>query len=241
MVYTTKQLQNRYKKYAFIATPKRRKKRPTKASLVKLVRQPQVISNSTIVTLRYSENVTLDAGITTKAYDTWRANDIFDPYVGLGGHQPLGADEWATFYNHFTVLGSKITATYFAASAGAANAAGCVVKVSDTGTWLQTNLDTIIEQNRSKVGHLMPLGSGRDMINLVAYYNPKTFFGVTNPSDEHDLRGITGGGGASPTEQAYFHCGTSATAPGDNPGPINLRILIEYKVLFTERKDLNGS
>lgn len=41
--------------------------------------------------------------ITTKEY---RANGMYDPEFGLGGHQPYGFDQLMAQYNHFTVLKS---------------------------------------------------------------------------------------------------------------------------------------
>ena len=41
-----------------------------------------------------------------------RANDLRDPEVALGGHQPRGFDDFMNIYDKFTVTGSKISASF---------------------------------------------------------------------------------------------------------------------------------
>jgi len=63
-----------------------------------------------IVKLRYAEDVNISAGIALGSYD-FRANSIFDPNLTGIGHQPLGHDQWAVFYDHYVVLGARIKVT----------------------------------------------------------------------------------------------------------------------------------
>lgn len=225
-----------YKKKA----PTKRRRKP---STIQLVRQPQVIAPSTITTLRYCDFVTMNAGLGSKAYDTWSATSIYDPYVGTGGHQPLGADNWAQFYDHYTVLSSKATATFDVYSTLAGDGMVIVAKVSDKASWAPTNIGTLIEQNETNYKFLTSRQGSRSIGSVSASYNPKKMFSVTNPADEHDLRGITGdiGTGADPTENAYFHFGTAGMNSADDPTAVNVRVVVEYRVLFTERKDLAAS
>jgi len=41
-----------------------------------------------------------------------RANDLYDPEIALGGHQPRGFDEFMAIFDKFTVTGSNISATF---------------------------------------------------------------------------------------------------------------------------------
>lgn len=228
------------KKTKKINRPKRRKYTPRKKSYA-VIRQPQVIGDSSIVSLRYCDAFALDAGIATKAYDTWNAASIFDPYVGVGGHQPLGADNWAQFYQHYVVIGAK--ATCYFTMWDVASGSDCVVvgKLGYNNTWVPTDVNTLIEQNKSSYKFMTARNGSRSTASLTLYYSPRKFFGLKDIEDEHGLRGITGDSGTSPAESAYFHFGCSAMNPADNPPQLNCRIVIEYRVKFTERKDLAAS
>jgi len=62
------------------------------------------------VVMRYSTTVNLSNTLagTTENY-LFRTNSIFDPdFTGIG-HQPLGHDQWAAFYNRYKVVRSNIT------------------------------------------------------------------------------------------------------------------------------------
>lgn len=205
-----------------------------------VVRQPQIIADSTIVTLRYVDSVNLNAGAATRAYDTWSATSIFDPYVAVGGHQPLGADQWAQFYNHYQVIGAKITAHFTVISTGTVDNTIGVVKLSDTSTWTPTDINTLMEQNKVNYKFLTSGNGSRSYAKVVGYYSPRKFFGLKYPSDEHDLRGTTGDSGTDPTENAYFHVGLGSANDGD-PMLVPVRVVIEYRVKFTERKDIGAS
>lgn len=221
-------------------TTKRFRRKPRRRNY-RVVRQPQVIADSQVVTLRYCDAISLDAGIDTRAYDTWSATSIYDPYVGVGGHQPLGSDEWSQFYNHYMVLGAKITAHFDVYSDAAGDSMIAVAKLSDTSTWTPTDVNTLIEQNKSNYRFLTSRPGSRNQGTVKAYYSPRKFFNLKNPRDEHDLRGVTGDAGSSPTENAYFHIGVAGMNPADNPTAVNVRVIVEYRVLYTERKNIAAS
>lgn len=67
-------------------------------------------SDSTMVTLKYMEVVTLSPGANFFEY-IFTGNGLFDPNVTGTGGQPAGYDQWANFYTKYLVLGSKIKLT----------------------------------------------------------------------------------------------------------------------------------
>lgn len=225
--------------------PQRRKKtykkKPARRRKTNVVKQPQVVANSQITTLRYVDFVNLDPGINVNASDTWYASSIFDPYVAAGGHQPLGADQWATFYNHYTVLGAKCTAYCDVYGTVAGDAIVLTGKLTDKSVFTPTTVNHVIEENKSKWRFLTAKDGSKSSGSVTLYYSPKKFFNLKNVQDEHDLRGITGDSGTNPTENAYFHVAVGGMNPADNPTACNVRVVIEYRVLFTERKDLAQS
>jgi hypothetical protein len=55
---------------------------------------------------RYSDVYTLTAAAVTNQFGTeqsFRLGSLFDPDFGIGGHQPLGFDQMAAFYNQYLV------------------------------------------------------------------------------------------------------------------------------------------
>lgn len=203
----------------------------------RLVRQPRVIAESQIVKLRYVDFVNLDAGVGTLAYDTWSATSCYDPYVGAGGHQPLGFDQWMTFYNHFQVLGAKATAYGMVYGTAAGDSVYMIGQLSGSTGAPATNINEAIEQKRASY-RFLSAKDDKSFGKVTVKYSPRTFFHLKNPADEHDLRGTATG---NPTENAYFQFCVGGMNPLDNPTQINMRVVIDYIVLFTERKHLSQS
>lgn len=51
----------------------------------------------------YAESLTLNGASGIAETYQWRLNSLFDPDYTSTGHQPLGYDEWAKFFNHYVV------------------------------------------------------------------------------------------------------------------------------------------
>jgi hypothetical protein len=69
--------------------------------------------------LNYSEQFGMAyTGLGNMASYQFRVNSIFDPNYTGTGHQPLGHDQWATFYNRYRVrkMTYRITFTNFSGS-----------------------------------------------------------------------------------------------------------------------------
>lgn len=221
------------KKKPYVKRPTRRRRKKTG-----IVRQPRVIADSQIVKLRYVEYVSLDAGISTVAFDTISATSLYDPYPAPGGHQPLGFDQWMAFYNHYMVLGAKCTAHVDVANVTASDGICAVMKLSDSATVPSTSLNQAIEQKKSSYKFLTSRTGSRSLGSVTCFYSPKKFFSLKNPRDEHDLRGDAV---SNPAENAYFQLQVYGTNPSDNPTAVNVRFICDYICLLTERKDMPQS
>lgn len=67
--------------------------------------------------LRYVEiSKTITTGAAAAGY-TWALNDLYDPDVSGGGHQPMGYDQMSNFYNNWRVTGCKYKITFHSTSA----------------------------------------------------------------------------------------------------------------------------
>lgn len=206
-----------------------------------IVRQPQVIADSTIVTLRYADMISLDPGSGSIAYDTWSCNNLHDPYPGIGGHQPLGFDQWSNFYQQYLVIGAKATFTVDTWGSAQGDSVVVVAKTSESSTWAFTDLNTLMEENKTKFRFLTSRTGSKNLGRVSAFYSPKKIHGIKDVRDNQHLRGECSPTSSAPTQQAYFHVGVGGMNPADNPTAVNCRVLIEYRVLFSERKDLGGS
>lgn len=196
------------------------------------------VSNAQLVKLRYCEFFNIDGGVNSVSAYVFRANDLFDPNLTGTGHQPHFFDQYMGMYNHFTVLGSKISATgtVYATSASDSVIFGVQLKASSTVD--QTSPVYVLEQGHTKWKQLTS-DSGSDKSRTVTQnYSAKRFFNVMNPIDEHDLRGDVA---TSPTEGAYYHVICGGVNTSDNPTAINVRVTIDYVVMLTEPKSVGES
>ena len=72
------------------------------------VGKPRPFPTRMVVTLRYVETVGLTNSLTGVSSYNICCNSIYDPNLSGTGHQPYGHDTYATIYNQYTVLNSKI-------------------------------------------------------------------------------------------------------------------------------------
>ena len=66
--------------------------------------------NKNICKHRYADQCSIvytgSSGMITHSFS---ANGLYDPNLAVGGHQPMGFDEQMAIYDHYCVLGAKIT------------------------------------------------------------------------------------------------------------------------------------
>ena len=214
----------------------RRKRRYTSAPLVL-----GGIPDEKVCRLRYCDMVKLDptaleSGIATQ--HVFIANSVFDPDSSGIGHQPMGFDEMAQNYNHYVVLGSKIT-VHFDTDVDHHQEAGqyCFLRLDDVPPLTNVNLNALMERAQSKIAY-KPLNTvtARKIV-LSKTFSCKKFFGI-NKNDGVSTRGDLAGlcNGANPAEKAYFTCGVmcSRTTTTDPP-VIMARVQIDYIVKFYEK------
>lgn len=193
------------------------------------------ISDSQIVRLKYADMININsvAGVADGA--VFSANSIFDPNRTGIGHQPLGHDEWKLFYNHATVLGSRIKVTFMpTTNAPITGNACCSVKLLGNAT-LDTNIYSTLEQTSSTwklMGNANASGKG---VTLTKYFSAKKFFGVKDVRDSSNIRGTFG---ANPADEAYYHIQCTGLNGTDDPADVDVVVTIEYICLLSERRQL---
>jgi len=127
------------------------------------------IPNKLVTVVKYSTSITLGSGLAPVGSHTFRANSIFDPDFTSTGHQPMYTDQFATLYQNYKVLKTKIVAKGMGTQ-GAANANCCFgVDVLDSDSTIDTNADTIRERKGSKYRTITP----QMPQTIISYWNLK--------------------------------------------------------------------
>lgn len=186
--------------------------------------------------LRYAENgLSVNPGAGLVAEYIFRANDVYDPNQSGVGHQPRGFDQLMPLYNHFTVLGSRITIR--ASNQDNNDSVNCFLTLQGEAT-TQTNPIDLMERQDVRSLILGPKGAGPANGTLSYNFSAKRFFGPSQPMNDTTQRGSAA---ASPTEQAYYHFGCVALDGLTDVLAIPFSVVIDYIVMFHEPNDVASS
>lgn len=180
------------------------------------------------VTLRYQGSAALDpiAGVT--AVHIWAANGVYDPDITGVGHQPRGFDQIMALYDHYVVIGAKITVD-FVHDSGNPAATGYGIALRDTSS--TDNINGYIEGGN--VVYQYRDAEGGVPTRLTMTCNPNKFLGRNSPMSDPDLKG---GASNNPAELAFFHTFYTNAISAENPSQICACTLLEYTCIFIEPK-----
>ncbi len=199
----------------------------------KVMSIPLGVPSEKWVRLRYVQEIQIDPGVAGIASHYFRANSLFDPDLTGVGHQPMNFDELGSPYQHYTVYGSKITAT--AVTSGAVEQVGGYMGIflDDNGTFSFTTASQVIESNfkasawRAGVANItQPQGVPK----LHLGFGTKKFFSVNDIENSLYRAQIN----ANPTEDANF-CVWVGSIFGNNPASTTVLVEIEYLAKLSER------
>jgi len=162
----------------------------------------------------------------------FRANGLYDPNQTGGGHQPIYSDQVKDLYNHYTVIGSKITVKFVPTSTSSVPQHVGINLNDDTTT--PTGFNDLSEQTQSKIKAIAY--SPERPVTLTCKYSAKKMYGGSVLANS-DLRGT---GTSDPSEQAYF---LLYSFPLDGATSVGLYCVvnIEYIAVWRELKDIAGS
>lgn len=135
------------------------------------------------------------------------------------------------FYDHCTVLGSKITAI-FTNDTSSPLLVG--IYTADNATVVGTHID-LMERPRCRFDMIGGQEGGKDVKRLSMKFSTRKFFGRGSKNAvmaDDDLRESLNTGAS---ELAYFGVYVGAPDSGD-PGAIQVQIIIDYIVAFIEPK-----
>ncbi len=194
---------------------------------------PLGVPNEKWVRLRYVDEITINAGVSGIAFHYFRANSMFDPDLTGTGHQPRNWDQFNIPYQHYTVYGSKITAT--AITSGAANVVGGIMGIflDDNATFGFVDASGVLETNhkasawRAGVANVtQPQGVPK----LHLDFNAKRFFSTNDLENSLYRTAIA----SNPVEDANF-CIWVGSIFGNDPAAVVIMVELEYLCKLSER------
>jgi len=151
-------------------------------------------------------------------------NSMYDPDSTGTGHQPMGYDQWSTFYKEYLVKGAKITATFTNVVPGNSPARVGITFMTVSSS-LDADLTDRLERQSYKNTRLL-LGAIDSKQTVTAYYSGKKAFDLKTLADEHQMRSVTT---ASPTLPAYLFVWVQEAS---GTGSLVEDILVEVKIEF---------
>lgn len=222
----------------------RRKRTAARAARYALARRPRRYrlpravnpTKSKLVRLKYCELINLNPGVGTLAYHNFSCNGAYDPNVTGVGHQPLGFDQYMTFYDHYTVIGSKITIRGQADDTAYEMLVG--IFVNDDVNFLPTTGQHACELPGSRYTLVSEKDNGENTSwTITARYSARKNDSSRAPLSNPELKGSAGG---NPTEQTYYTIWVAPVGSADLAA-VNIWVHIEYLIIFHEPKDLAQS
>ncbi len=187
-----------------------------------------------VVKHAYSQIITVTSTTGTFGEHRFACNDMFDPDISTGGHQPMGFDQMALQYEHYVVLGSKISVSWTQDTSSTAPGL-CGTYVRGAAGTASASSDDIIEHRRGTWAIIQPNVTYAPKIR--ARYSAKKFFNVKDVKDNLDRLGaaVT----ASPTELAHYVVWLQMFLSATDTR--TCLVNIEYITLYSEPKELIGS
>lgn len=168
----------------------------------------------------------------TLTYHLFSCNGMYDPDITGTGHQPLGFDQLMALYNHYEVLGSKISVDCQIEAGATVTQSNAIVgiHVNDDTSIHGNSLDALLENGGTTYRTLTDQQMQK---RLVYKWSQKKQLGK-------NVRGnssVKGDAASNPSEQMYFCIYTQANDSAVVGDPIQCVARISYFAKFTERKD----
>lgn len=216
----------------------RKSRRPNKKKRVRRRRKAKIPlgimpTNSKVVKLVYKDDWTLNAVTADIAYQAYfSACSLYDPDRTGVGHQPKNFDQMAQYYQHYTVLGAKLSIRGI--NAGGTDVPMMVFAIK-TDSIAPSNLASKNQLLEAAGSKYMYLGKDGKDSHLTSTYSKKKTWGKS-ATDK-----LTATTTASPADEIFWQVSAINTKSGQIPDVVPIIVTIEYIALFTERIQLDVS
>lgn len=175
--------------------------------------------------IRYHDTEVLASTTGSIAKYYYRLNSTFDPDVTGAGHQPMFRDTFASIYDHYSVVSTKVTVK-FANTSTVSYHTG--VLIDDDGS-TSTNIDTLCEDTQGQTEMLPPLSGSLSSHTYHVRWDCEKYLGI-NPFASETYKTATGSNPAEESQLAIWAVPTD----GSSSASVVVTVMLEYTVLWTE-------
>lgn len=190
-------------------------------------------------THRYAQTGTLSTGaLGALVTYNFRCNGMFDPDASGAGHQPMYFDQLTALYDHYCVIGSKMTITFCQADTAPTTAQTRVpvtvgVFINDDTT-TTPGINGILE-NSSMKSKSFTLNGG-SALTVRSKWSAKKVFGGSVLGNSN----LQGTATVNPAEEQFFTVFADSAAMLDDT-VVFYKVVIDYIAVWTELKDIASS
>jgi len=183
---------------------------------------------------KYNEIITHTSSTGVATFYKFNCNGMYDPNNTSVGHQPYYYDQMSAIYDHYTVIGSKITIKVVPTSVPAVS---FMVSLSQNDDATQTNntIDGTAEQSNA-TSFIFPAGSTDTVKVLVNKWSAKKTFGGSILGNDN----LQGTATSNPTEITLWSLGLRAL-DGVSTIQCYFDVKIEYIAVWDELRDIAQS
>lgn len=185
--------------------------------------------------LRYVETQQITPAATGLMSTTcFKCNGLTDPNSQIGGHQPMYFDQFMTVYNHYKVIGSKITVDFIPTDDDIQMPVKIALWVNDDATF---NYSWAAALELGLIKNYLQIGgqSANNRTRLTNTWSLKRFF-----KDKYNTTQVTGSATSDPGEVSQYMIGFQAVDEVSMP-VYNIVVTIDYIVDFFELADVAQS
>lgn len=148
------------------------------------------IPDFTMVALPYSEHIQMSSLTVNPSQGyKYQLNSLHDFRNALGGHQPLGYDQYSAFFQKYRVHATKIKVTWYDPSGLTGSEIRCALYPARHNTNLSASsaFSILDELPMAKVAPLVVTGGGKWRTTIKAFYKMHRLQGVSKTEYNTDL------------------------------------------------------
>lgn len=180
---------------------------------------------------KYCEDVQISATAAGVGYFRFRANGMYDPNASGAGHQPSYYDQVSSIYNHWVVVGSKLTYRVTPVGTTIQPPSKLVCYHNDDNS--SANSISAVCESRGSRAHMLTGDPSEKVFGTLKYSAKKTFGGSVLANAL--LRGQVGN---DPSEESYYFFIIQAYGGDTSTVSYYISVTIEYTAVWFELKDL---